>query len=96
MVEPTKKKPVGKTIPTSANYDPSEFPPIIENEAPKEIIHEEIISIDPQMVSKLEPILTSEELTELNETIGASSQRLAKMFGFEIELIELYKEYLKI
>ncbi len=51
------------------------------------------------MVSKLNPILTSKDLDGINTHITSknkTSQKIAMIFDFDVELIELYKEYLEI
>ena len=47
------------------------------------------------MVSKLEPIFTSEDLGVINAACIANktSEKIANMFDFDVELIKLYKEY---
>ena len=49
------------------------------------------------MMSRLEPVFTSPNLSEIDALIDvSSSQRIAKMYDFETGIIELYKSYKEI
>ena len=55
------------------------------------------IEVDPQLKAMLEPILTSPFLSGIKALIDCQpSQTIADMFRIDLNLIESYKEFLKI